>query len=214
MEEVEIAGFNFDLTVLTLPDRRSGTAVHTRWLLSSELEALLYGNTNSTGVLRKLVIRAKESSGRTDAVMLLRSSNVGGLVTAAEWSVVAALMTSGAREISLLPEELAVVAMHMYGKEPVTTAILIALDKLPTDWESDEDEGEDEEDEDGSAEQECGHEDYAGEDGASNAGAADGSSEDNSDADKGGEEDGNAGSRDSQVEACKDDAGFAKLASL
>ena len=118
------------MTVITLPDRRSGTDVRARWLLSSELEALLFGNQDSTGALRKLVKRAKEASGSDDAAMVLRSSSVGGLVTAAEWRVIATLMSSGARVISMLPEDLAVVAMFTFGKEPISEAILSALDKL------------------------------------------------------------------------------------
>ena len=91
IEEIKISDSDLDLTVVTLPDRRGGTGVRAKWLLSSELEALLYGNTTSTGVLRKLVARAKEADGMENAAMQLRSSNVGGLVTAAEWRVVSTL---------------------------------------------------------------------------------------------------------------------------
>eukprot|EP00966_Prymnesium_polylepis_P236440 5467802-Prymnesium_polylepis.1 len=51
-------------------------------------------------------------------------------------------MAKGARVISLLPLELAVEAMRVYGKEPITKAILSALGKLPSDWSSDEESAE------------------------------------------------------------------------
>ena len=168
MKEIDIEGFDYAMTVVTLPDRRSGTAVRTEWLVSSELEQLLFNNPNSTGALRKLVARAKEATGTTAAAMPLRSSNAGGLVTNAEWKVISSMMSSGARVISLLPVDLAVSAMIMFGKEPVTEAILAALNEFPSDWMSDEEEeeeGEEEEEEEG---------DDAGEDGTEDGGAGDG----------------------------------------
>eukprot|EP00966_Prymnesium_polylepis_P048091 1113922-Prymnesium_polylepis.1 len=60
-----------------MPDRRED-GVLTKWLLSSELEQLLFDN-NSTGALRKLVARTKTATGITTSALPLRSSNVGGL---------------------------------------------------------------------------------------------------------------------------------------
>ena len=130
----------WELYLVTLPDRRNGGA-RTKWLVSSELELLLFGSETSTGALRKLVARTIEATGSTLATMPLRSSNVGGLVTAAEWAVIAELMATGARAISLLPVDLAVAALRMYGQEPVTKAILKALGRLPADWASSDEEG-------------------------------------------------------------------------
>ena len=74
--------------------------------------------------------------------MPLRSSNVGGLVTSTEWQVIARLMGSSARVVSLLPLELAAASLKMFGKEPVTKVILSSLDLLPDEWASDEEESE------------------------------------------------------------------------
>ena len=60
--------------------------------------------------------RAKDATGVNTAAMPLRSSNVGGLVTAVEWNSIASLMGSGARVMSLLPVELALAAMLVYGR--------------------------------------------------------------------------------------------------
>ena len=114
-------------------------------------------------------------------------------------------MSTGARVISLLPEDLAVAAMRMYGKEPITEAILTALDKLPPEWESDEGEGEDEEDEEGGTEHDGpdDRDEDAGEDGEHD-GNDSGGGEGSSSADKEGDDSSNEGGDRSHLEPGSD----------
>ena len=182
--------------VVTLPDRREG-GQRTRFLVSSELELLLFGGGRSTGALRKLVARTVAATGSTMSSLPLRSSDVGGLVTAAEWEEIAKLMHAGARAISLLPIELAVEAMCTYGKEPITKAILTALGEVPDDWSTSDEENEEEEEEEEAGEEGGGDGEQGGDDGAEGGDGGDGEGgdgrENNTDSDGRAESDGEEG---------------------
>lgn len=196
MDLVEVESLKFELYVVTLPDRRNG-CVRTKWLVSSELELLLFGNVSSTGALRKLVGRTTEATGSTQSALTLRSSSVGGPITATEWDAIRELMAKGARVISLLPLDLAVEAMRMYGKEPHTKAILAALGRLPPDWASSDEEGSGS---DGGSDGGSGDDDggSSGEGGASGGGGGGGSDSDG---------DGSGGGGDGEEDGEEEDEG-------
>ena len=136
---MDVAGFNFDLSIVTVPERRNGASVRTEWIIQPEMEALLYGSTFTTGACYRLLQRAKESSGIDVSTLTLRSSSVqSGLVTADEWATIGRLMSPGARLITLVPRSLALAALEVFGKEPVSVAVIQALnEQLPADWRSD-----------------------------------------------------------------------------
>ena len=111
-------------------DRRGGDSQPSKWLVQGELEWLLYNHEHTTGAMYRLLKRSGENL--DSEPLVLRSSSVGkGVVTAAEWDVVSKVMLPNARVVTLVPLDLAVAAMTLYGKTPTTKAIMAALSKLP-----------------------------------------------------------------------------------
>ena len=80
-------------SLVSLPDHRRGGAA-AEWLVQGELEWILYHHAHTTGAMYRLIKRAQEAFELyDDETLVLRSSSVGkGMITAAEWAVVAEVM--------------------------------------------------------------------------------------------------------------------------
>ena len=123
-----------------MDDRRASIRFGSaKFLFQSELETLVYRNANSTGAFYRLVSRANATGNAGAPALVLRGKSVAeGLITAQEWSSLAAETQNpkGVRVLTLLPVDTATAALILAGKGPMTVAILTAIGKLPPDWES------------------------------------------------------------------------------
>jgi len=116
--------------VFDMPDRRpnsAGSSHPTRWVFQSEIEALLFSNSKSTGALYRLLKRTPGAEGRALCLRHRANAIADGLVSDAEWSAMVQCLHVGVRSITLVPVEVAVEAATLLGETKETAALIEAL---------------------------------------------------------------------------------------
>ena len=163
---------NVSFHIFTLPDRRP-TAVSSqsvKWLYQMDVESFLYNHDDEsrrTGAFYRLLQRTPDAAGRA---LCLRKASVGqGLITDAEWAVLCEPFRSCLRVLTLVPVDIAVKAIAVFGETDRSAALIKALGfDRPSEWEQDEDEAGEGEGEGGEGRAEEGDDDD--DEGGSNSG--------------------------------------------
>ena len=136
--------------IFTLPDRRptAGSSQPVKWLYQMIVESYLYHNgdeeARGTGAFYRLLQRTPGAAGRA---LCLRKASVGqGLVTDAEWDLLRKPLESSVRVLTLVPIDVAVKALTVYGETDRSAKLIEALGyDRPSEWgEAGEEEGEEE----------------------------------------------------------------------
>jgi len=147
-------------------DRRRTPPANETWVMQADLNEILYSSPPTaaapyrskptSGALYQLLGRTPGAQGR--ALMLRRSMTQ--LVTEDEWPELLDCMHSGVRSLTLLPRDVAIAAVCVFGPSRASVAVLEALGAaVPPGWdveEAGEDEeggGEEEEEEEGGGEE-------------------------------------------------------------
>eukprot|EP00964_Phaeocystis_antarctica_P008080 scaffold4357_cov63-Phaeocystis_antarctica.AAC.1 len=134
--------------IFTLPDRRptAGSSQSVKWLYQMSVENYLYHNgdeeARGTGAFYRLLQRTPGAAGRA---LCLRKTSVGqGLITDAEWDILRVPLQSCVRVLTLVPVDVAVQAITVFGETDRTAALIQALGyDRPSEWdEAGEEEGE------------------------------------------------------------------------
>ena len=151
---------NVPFQTFTLPDRRptACSSQPVKWLYQMDLESFLYNHdeeTQSTGAFYRLLQRTHCAAGR--ALCLRNASIEKGLITGAEWDTLRDPLQSCIRVLTLVPVDIAVKAMAVFGETDRSAALIRALGfDRPSEWGQDkagEEEGEEEHEEEGNAQQ-------------------------------------------------------------
>ena len=141
--------------IFTLPDRRStaGSSQPVKWLYQMIVESYLYHNGDAeargTGAFYRLLQRTPGAAGRA---LCLRKASVGqGLVTDAEWDLLRKPLESSVRVLTLVPVDVAVKALTVFGETDRSAKLIEALGyDRPSEWdEAGEEAGEEEGEESG-----------------------------------------------------------------
>ena len=142
--------------IVTLPDRRTNTAGASqpvKWLYQMIVESYLYHNGDAeargTGAFYRLLQRTPGAAGRA---LCLRKASVGqGLITDAEWDLLREPLESSVRVLTLVPVDVAVKAITVFGETNRSAKLIEALGyDRPSEWdEAGEEEGEEEGEESG-----------------------------------------------------------------
>ena len=136
--------------IFTLPDRRptAGSSQPVKWLYQMIVESYLYHNgdeeARGTGAFYRLLQRTPGAAGRA---LCLRKASVGqGLVTDAEWDLLRKPLESSVRVLTLVPVDVAVKAITVFGETARSAKLIEALGyDRPSEWdEAGEEEGEEE----------------------------------------------------------------------
>ena len=134
--------------IFTLPDRRStaGSSQPVKWLYQMIVESYLYHNGDAeargTGAFYRLLQRTPGAAGRA---LCLRKASVGqGLITDAEWDLLREPLESSVRVLTLVPVDVAVKAITIFGETERSAKLIEALGyDRPSEWdETSEEEGE------------------------------------------------------------------------
>ena len=146
---------NVSFHIFTLPDRRH-TAVSSqsvKWLYQMDVESFLYNHDDEsrrTGAFYRLLQRTPGAAGH--ALCLRKASVRQGLITDAEWAVLCEPFQSCLRVLTLVPVDIAVKAIAVFGETDRSVALIQALGyDRPSEW--DEAEGGEEEEDEGDAHQ-------------------------------------------------------------
>jgi hypothetical protein len=136
--------------IFTLPDRRptAGASQPVKWLYQMIVESYLYHNGDAeargTGAFYRLLQRTPGAAGRA---LCLRKASVGqGLITDAEWDLLREPLESSVRVLTLVPVDVAVKAITVFGETDRSAKLIEALGyDRPSEWdEAGEEEGEEE----------------------------------------------------------------------
>ena len=127
-----------------LKDRTQRPHRNKLWLYKCQLEAILYGNTSSTGAINKMLGRL--SMGHS--ILVLNASSVAdGIATDDEFTQILThfqtnvLLTEckkKAKNVSLIPTSVCSAAAQAYGRNPRTVELLRGLSALPRIWRLEE----------------------------------------------------------------------------
>ena len=131
------------LHVITMLDRRRAPPSKETWVMQADLNQILYSSAPTaaapyrsrptSGALYQLISRTPGARDR--ALMLRRSSTL--LVTNEEWSELLDCMHSGVRSLTLLPRDVAIAAVRVFGPSRASVAVLKALGAAtPTEWDA------------------------------------------------------------------------------
>ena len=146
--EIEVEEETFH--IFTLPDRRptAGSSQPVKWLYQMIVESYLYhdgdAEARGTGAFYRLLQRTPGAAGRA---LCLRKASVGqGLVTDAEWDLLRKPLESSVRVLTLVPVDVAVKAITVFGETDRSAKLIEALGyDRPSEWdEAGEEEGEEE----------------------------------------------------------------------
>ena len=146
---------NVSFHIFTLPDRRPTvvSSQSVKWLYQMDVESFLYNHDDEsrrTGAFYRLLQRTPGAAGR--ALCLRKASVRQGLITDAEWAVLCEPFRSCLRVLTLVPVDIAVKAIAVFGETDRSTALIQALGyDRPSEW--DEAEGGEEEEGEGDAHQ-------------------------------------------------------------
>jgi hypothetical protein len=142
------------LQVVTLLDRRPSAPrplAPVVWLVQRQLERALYPSEDdrppTTGAFYQLLRKTEGAEGK--ALLLTGPGSVRqGLLTEEEWALFSCrcLPHENAKRLTLIPIDVAVAALRVYGRTPTTERL---LDALELDWDDEEQRVEEEEEEDG-----------------------------------------------------------------
>ena len=144
--EIEVEDETFH--IFTLPDRRptAGSSQPVKWLYQMMVESYLYHNgeaeAKGTGAFYRLLQRTPGAAGRA---LCLRKASVGqGLITDAEWDTLRKPLESSVRVLTLVPVDVAVKAITVFGETERSAKLIEALGyDRPSEWdEAGEEEGE------------------------------------------------------------------------
>ena len=137
--------------IFTLPDRRpntDGSSQPIKWLYQMIVESYLYHNGDAeargTGAFYRLLQRTPGAAVRA---LCLRKASVGqGLITNAEWDLLHKPLESSVRVLTLVPVDVAVKAVTVFGETNRSAKLIEALGyDRPSEWdEAGEEEGEEE----------------------------------------------------------------------
>jgi len=134
--------------IVTLPDRRptAGASQPVKWLYQMIVESYLYHNGDAeargTGAFYRLLQRTPGAAGRA---LCLRKASVGqGLITDAEWDLLREPLESSVRVLTLVPVDVAVKAITVFGETNRSAKLIEALGyDRPLEWDdAGEEEGE------------------------------------------------------------------------
>ena len=151
--EFEVDSVSFH--IFTLHDRRptAGSSHPVKWLYQMDVESFLYNHDDEsrrTGAFYRLLQRTPGAAGR--ALCLRKASVRQGLITDAEWAVLCEPFRSCLRVLTLVPVDIAVKAIAVFGETDRSAALIQALGyDRPSEW--DEAEGGEEEEDEGDAHQ-------------------------------------------------------------
>ena len=139
--EIEVDNETFH--IITFPDRRptSGSSQPTKWLYQMCVESFLYHHddaaSRTTGAFYRLLERTPGAAGR--ALCLRNASIAKGLITDAEWGVLREPFQACVRVLTLIPVDIAVKAITVYGETERSAALIQALGyDRPSEWDEDE----------------------------------------------------------------------------
>ena len=139
--EIEVDNETFH--IITLPDRRptSGSSQPTKWLYQMCVESFLYHHddaaSRTTGAFYRLLQRTPGAAGR--ALCLRNASIATGLITDAEWGVLREPFQACVRVLTLIPVDIAVKAIAVFGETDRSAALIQALGyDRPSEWDEDE----------------------------------------------------------------------------
>ena len=162
--EIEVEEETFH--IFTLPDLRptAGSSQPVKWLYQMIVESYLYhdgdAEARGTGAFYRLLQRTPGAAGRA---LCLRKASVGqGLIADAEWDTLRKPLESSVRVLTLVPVDVAVKALTVFGETERSAKLIEALGyDRPSEWdEAGEEEGEEEGEE--QAEEEDGEDDDEG----------------------------------------------------
>ena len=147
--EIEVEEETFH--ICTLPDRRptAGSSQPVKWLYQMIVESYLYhdgdAEARGTGAFYRLLQRTPGAAGRA---LCLRRASVGqGLITDAEWDTLRKPLESSVRVLTLVPVDVAVKAITVFGETARSAKLIEALGyDRPSEWDE---AGEEEEEEEG-----------------------------------------------------------------
>jgi hypothetical protein len=134
--------------IVTLPDRRptAGASQPVKWLYQMIIESYLYHNGDAEargpGAFYRLLQRTPGAAGR--ALCLRKASAGQGLITDAEWDLLREPLESSVRVLTLVPVDVAVKAITVFGETNRSAKLIEALGyDRPSEWdEAGEEEGE------------------------------------------------------------------------
>ena len=138
--EIEVDNETFH--IFTLPDRRptAGSSQPIKWLYQMCVESFLYHHEDEargTGAFYRLLQRTPGAAGR--ALCLRNASIAKGLITDAEWGVLREPFQACVRVLTLIPVDIAVKAITVYGETERSAALIQALGyDRPSEWDEDE----------------------------------------------------------------------------
>ena len=133
--------------IFTLPDRHptAGSSQPVKWLYQMIVESYLYhdgdAEAKGTGAFYRLLQRTPGAAGRA---LCLRKASVGqGLITDAEWDTLRKPLESSVRVLTLVPVDVAVKALTVFGETARSAKLIEALGyDRPSEWdEAGEEEG-------------------------------------------------------------------------
>ena len=136
--EIEVEEETFH--ICTLPDRRptAGSSQPVKWLYQMIVESYLYHNgdeeARGTGAFYRLLQRTPGAAGRA---LCLRKASVGqGLITDAEWDTLRKPLESSVRVLTLVPVDVAVKAITVFGETARSAKLIEALGyDRPSEWD-------------------------------------------------------------------------------
>ena len=125
--------------IFTLPDRRptAGSSQPVKWLYQMIVESYLYHDgdveARGTGAFYRLLQRTPGAAGRA---LCLRKASVGqGLITDAEWDLLRDPLESSVRVLTLVPVDVAVKAITIFGETNRSAKLIEALGyDRPSEW--------------------------------------------------------------------------------
>ena len=140
---------NASFVIFSLPDRRhaAGSLQPIKWLYQMDLESFLYNHDDdmkSTGAVYRLLQRTPGAAG---SALCLRKTSIGkGLITDTEWGVLCEPLQACIRVLTIIPVDIAVKAITVFGETDRSAALIQALGyDRPSEWgegEAGEEEGE------------------------------------------------------------------------
>ena len=133
---------NVSFHIFTLPDRRptAGSSQPVKWLYQMDVESFLYNHDDemkSTGAFYRLLQRTPGATGRA---LCLRNASIGkGLITGTEWGALREPLQSCVRVLTLIPVDIAVKAIAVFGETDRSAALIQTLGyDRPSEWDEDE----------------------------------------------------------------------------